>query len=254
MQKVVTNDCELYEGDCLEIMKLIPDKSIDMILCDPPYGTTSKNEWDTKLPLATLWKEYKRIIKGNGAILLFGQPPFSSELIMSNRKMFRYEWIWEKPLAQGFLNANRMPMRATENICVFYSKLPTYNPQKKDGKPYNKTCGANQTTNYGDFGENKCVNETGKRFPTNVLHFSNANHSQIFHPTQKPVELLEYLIRTYTNEGDTVLDNCMGSGSTGIACANLNRDFIGIEIREDYYKIACERIRNNQKQISIDMI
>ncbi len=230
-------------GDCLQKMKEIPDKSIDMILCDPPYGTTSRNKWDITLPVDALWKAYKRIIKDNGAILLFGQPPFSSELIMSNRKMFRYEWIWEKPLAQGFLNANRMPMRATENISCFYKKHPTYNPQKIGGVPYNKGIRkSNSTTNYGDHGESFGINITGARYPTNILRFSNANHKNVLHPTQKPVPLLEYLIKTYTNKGDTVMDNCMGSGSTGVAAVRTGREFIGIEMNEDYFRIAQERI------------
>ena len=221
---------KLMQGDCLELMKDIPDKSIDMILCDLPYGTTSKNKWDSRIPFDGLWKAYNRIIKDNGAILLFGQPPFSSELIVSNKKMFRYEWIWQKTLPQGFLNSNKMPLRATENVSVFYKKLPMYNPQMKDGKPYDKgICKANRTMNYGDFGETIGKNETGRRFPTNVLAFSNGNHKNILHPTQKPVALLSYFIKTYTNEGDTVLDNCMGSGSTGVACVNTNRNFIGIE-------------------------
>ena len=235
----------LLQGDCLELMKDIPDKSIDMILCDLPYGTTNKNKWDSVIPFDGLWKAYNRIIKDNGAILLFGQPPFSSELIVSNKKMFRYEWIWQKTLPQGFLNANRMPLRASENIMVFYKRLPTYNPQKWKGKPYDKGLrGGNLTTNYGDFGESLSVNETGMRFPVNVIKFSNANHQNIFHPTQKPVPLLEYLVKTYTNEGDIVLDNCMGSGSTGVACVNLNRNFIGMELKQEYFDIAVERIND----------
>lgn len=239
------NDTELWHGDCLELMKDIPDKSIDMILCDLPYGTTTKNKWDIIIPFESLWEQYNRTIKNNGCIALFGQPPFSSAIINSNLKMFRYEWIWVKSLAQGFLNSNRMPLRATENISIFYKKLPTYNPQKTTGVPYNKGIRkANCTTNYGNFGKTTAVNETGERFPTNIIYASNANHKNQLHPTQKPVELLEYLIKTYTNEGETVLDNCMGSGSTGVACKNLNRKFIGIELDDKYFKIAKERIEN----------
>ena len=235
----------LIHGDCLEKMKEIPDKSIDLILCDMPYGTTSKNKWDSVISFTDLWGAYNRIIKDNGAMLLFGQPPFSSVLIASNIKNFRYEWIWQKTLPQGFLNSNRMPLRATENVSVFYKKLPTYNPQMRDGKPYNKGIRkANCTTNYGDFGETVAKNETGKRFPINILSFSNGNHKNILHPTQKPVALLEYLIKTYTNKGDTVLDNCMGSGSTGVACVNTGRDFIGIELDDNYFKIAEKRIND----------
>ena len=236
---------QLIHGDCLEKMKEIPDKSIDLILCDMPYGTTSKNKWDSVISFTDLWGAYNRIIKDNGAMLLFGQPPFSSVLIASNIKNFRYEWIWQKTLPQGFLNSNRMPLRATENVSVFYKKLPTYNPQMRDGKPYNKGIRkANCTTNYGDFGETVAKNETGKRFPINILSFSNGNHKNILHPTQKPVALLEYLIKTYTNKGDTVLDNCMGSGSTGVACVNTGRDFIGIELDDNYFKIAEKRIND----------
>ena len=241
---------QLLHGDCLELMKGIPDKSVDMILCDLPYGTTSKNKWDSVIPFDGLWKAYNRIIKDDGAILLFGQPPFSSELIVSNKKMFRYEWIWQKTLPQGFLNANRMPLRASENIMVFYKRLPTYNPQMKDGKPYDKGIRkANCTTNYRDFGETIAVNETGMRFPVNVIKFSNANHQNILHPTQKPVPLLEYLIRTYTNEGETILDNCMGSGSTGVACVQTRRDFIGIELDDNYFEIAQKRIYEAQEAL-----
>lgn len=233
----------LMQGDCLDLMQSIPSASVDMVLCDLPYGTTAKNKWDTVIPFSNLWESYKRVVKDNGAILLFGQPPFSSLLISSNIRMFRYEWIWEKPLAQGFLNANKMPLRATENISVFYKKLPTYNPQMISGKPYNKGIRkANCTTNYGDFGETDGINETGERYPVNVLKFSNGNHKNILHPTQKPVAMLEYLIKTYTNVGETVLDNCMGSGSTGVACVNTGRNFIGIELDAKYFEIAKRRI------------
>ena len=243
---------KLLQGDCLELMKSIPDKSVDMVLCDLPYGTTSKNKWDSVIPFDELWKAYDRITKENGAILLFGQPPFSSMLICSNVSMFRYEWIWNKPLAQGFLNANKMPLRATENISVFYRKLPIYNPQMKSGKPYDKGIRkANCTTNYGDFGEVKAKNETGRRYPVNVLEFTNGNHKNVLHPTQKPVPLLEYLIKTYTNEGETVLDNCMGSGSTGVACVHTGRDFIGMELDEHYFSIAKERIEKEMEKCLI---
>ena len=239
----------LWQGDCLELMKNIPDKSVDMVLCDLPYGTTSKNKWDSIIPFEPLWGGYNRIVKDNGAILLFGQPPFSSRLVVSNIKNFRYEWIWKKSLAQGFLNANKMPLRATENISVFYRKLPIYNPQKVKGQPYNKGIRkANCTTNYGDSGETSGINKTGDRYPVNLITGSNGNHKHIFHPTQKPVPLLEYLIKTYTNEGETVLDNCMGSGSTGVACVNTNRDFIGIELDEHYFQIAKQRIDEAIKQ------
>ena len=230
---------ELLNGDCLELMKNIPDKSIDMILCDLPYGTTH-NKWDTIIPFDKLWAQYNRIIKDNGAILLFSQMPFGASLIMSNPKMFRYEWIWEKNCPVGFLNAKKMPLRKHENILVFYKHLPTYNPQGliKLDEPIQEAGSANKNgKNYGV--ADKSFIRTHKNYPTDIITFSKDSG---YHPTQKPVDLLEYLIKTYTNEGDTVLDNCMGSGSTGVACVNTNREFIGMELDEKYYKVACERI------------
>lgn len=242
---------QLYQGDCLEIMKKIPDKSIDMILCDLPYGTTDFS-WDKVIPFEPLWDQYERVIKNNGAILLFSFQPFTTDLINSNRKMFRYEIVWEKTMKAGFFNANRMPLRAHENICVFYQHLPTYNPifQKVDGKPIGrvKIQKPFRSKHYNGANPSQWV-ETGKRFPTDVIKFSNWNGAQfgnnskaVKHPTQKPIDLLEYLIKTYTNEGDTVLDNCMGSGSTGVACRNTGRDFIGIELDEKFFNIAKSRI------------
>lgn len=230
---------ELLNGDCLELMKNIPDKSIDMILCDLPYGTTH-NKWDTIIPFDKLWAQYNRIIKDHGAIVLFSQMPFGASLIMSNPKMFRYEWIWEKNQAAGFLNAKKMPLRKHENILVFYKHLPTYNPQGliKLDKPIQEEGSANRNgKNYGV--ADKSFIRTHTNYPTDIITFSK---DAGYHPTQKPVDLLEYLIKTYTNEGDLVLDNCMGSGSTGVACVNTNRDFIGMELNEEYFKIACERI------------
>ncbi len=236
--------CKLLQGDCLELMKDIPDKSIDMILCDLPYGTTHC-KWDVAIPFEPLWKQYKRIIKDNGAIVLFGNEPFSSTLRMSNLKWFRYDWIWEKTRGTGFLNAKRMPLKSHENISVFYKHLPTYNPQMRKGfKPYvykqGKQSGAFQANI--DAKTIVTTNNNGDRYPLSVLNFYNVNGNNV-HPTQKPVALLEYLINTYTNEGETVLDNCMGSGSTGVACINLNRRFIGIELDKDYFEIAVKRIR-----------
>ena len=230
---------ELLNGHCLELMKNIPDKSIDMILCDLPYGTTH-NKWDIIIPFDKLWEQYKRIIKDNGAILLFSQMPFGASLIMSNPKMFRYEWIWEKNQAVGFLNAKKMPLRKHENILVFYKHLPTYNPQGliKLDEPIQEEGSANRNgKNYGV--ADKSFIRTHKNYPTDIITFRK---DAGYHPTQKPVDLLEYLIKTYTNEGDLVLDNCMGSGSTGVACVNTNRDFIGMELNEEYFKVACERI------------
>ena len=188
---------------------------------------------------------YKRVIKDNGAICLFGQGAFTANLIMSNIPMYRYDLVWEKTKAGGFLNAKRMPLQAHENISIFYKKLPTYNPQMEQGKPYTKKAVTNgDGNNYGKFNRVGQVHiNNGERFPRSVIKISNDNHKSL-HPTQKPVALLEYLIKTYTNEGETVLDNCMGSGSTGVACKNLNRKFIGIELDENYFNIAKERIEN----------
>lgn len=227
-------------GDCLELMKNIPNKSIDMILCDLPYGTT-QNKWDTVIPLNDLWNQYKRIIKDNGAIVLFSQPPFDKILACSNLKMFRYEWIWQKENSTGFLNAKKMPLKIHENILVFYKKLPTYNPQMRLGfKPYRCKQGRH-TTNYGDYKQGHLTESNGERYPIDIINFKR---EVSLHPTQKPVALLEYLIKTYTNESETVLDNCMGSGSTGVACVNTNRNFIGFELDENYFDIAKTRINN----------
>ena len=235
---------ELIQGDCLEVMKNIPSASVDMILCDLPYGTT-RNKWDTCLNLGKLWEQYKRIIKDNGAIVLFSQMPFTATLVMSNPKMFRYEWIAEKSLATGFLNAKRMPMKAHENILVFYKKLPTYNAQMTKGKPYSITRRDIGGQYLHEFESIETKNE-GTRCPRDVLRdlWQPYCGGKMYHPTQKPVPLLEYLIKTYTNEGDTVLDNCMGSGSTGVACVNTKRDFIGVELDENYFDIARRRIND----------
>lgn len=240
---IKTDKYELYKGDCLDVMKNIPDKSVDMILCDLPFGTT-KNKWDLIIPLDKLWTEYRRIIKDNGAIVLFAQTPFDKVLGVSNLKMLRYEWIWEKTLATGHLNAKKMPMKSHENILVFYKKLPTYNPQKTTGhKPvnsYTKHRGAG--SNYGKTKTGISGGGSTERYPRSVQLFKSDKQKSTLHPTQKPVALLQYLIETYTNEGELVLDNCMGSGSTGIACLNTNRKFIGIEKDAKYFDIACNRI------------
>ena len=238
---------DLAYGDCLKVMKHIPDKSIDMILCDLPYEKT-KNEKDVHIPFEPLWKEYKRIIKDHGAILLFGQGTFFIDLVSSNRKMFRYDLVWNKELTSGFLNANKMPLRQHEQIAVFYKKLPTYHPQFSQGKPLHSKGVAYKNKpiknqNYGRFNATDDHRKgSTEKFPTSILQFTKPHPSVAKHRTEKPVELLEYLIKTYTNEGETVLDNCMGSGSTGVACVITNRDFIGIELDEDYFKIADERI------------
>ena len=235
---------DLRCGDCLELMKDIPDKSIDMILCDLPYGTT-KNKWDSVIDLNELWTGYERIIKDNGAIVLFSQMPFTAELTHSNLKLFQYEWIWEKDNGTGFLNAKKMPLKIHENILVFYKKLPTYNPQMRTGfKPY-KCKQGRHSTNYGLYEQGHITESNGERYPIDIIEFKKDTG---LHPTQKPVALLEYLIKTYTNENDLVLDNCMGSGSTGVACVNTNRNFIGIELSEEYYNIAKERITNTVRK------
>jgi site-specific DNA-methyltransferase (adenine-specific) len=246
-------EINLLHGDCLEMMKDIPDKSVDMILCDLPYGTT-QNKWDSIIPLDELWGQYERIIKERGAIVLTAQTPFDKVLGVSNLKLLRYEWIWDKRLGTGHLNAKKMPMKRHENILVFYKKLPTYNPQMTGGKPYDKGYGFRDSSNYGKQRAVSDKNDTGLRYPTSILDHSNANRRGKVHPTQKPVELMEYLIKTYTNEGETVLDNCMGSGTTGVACVNTNRNFIGIELDDECFEIAKQRIseaRNKPEQITM---
>lgn len=261
-------DVKLYQGDCLELMKDIPDKSVDIILCDLPYGTT-QCKWDIIIPFQPLWEQYNRIIKEHGAILLFSSQPYTTDLIMSNRKMFRYEIIWSKTLPTGFLNAKKMPLRYHENICVFYKHLPTYNPIMRqvncnDVGRVRKNAG--KAEQYNEFRKDDWNwKETGERYPKDiveyeirlpedledVVRFSNWNGALFGntdkatkHPTQKPIALLEYLIKTYSNEGNTVLDNCMGSGSTGVACVNTGRNFIGIELIDDYYNLAKKRIED----------
>ena len=241
----MNQNIQLYHGDCLEAMKNIADKSIDMILCDLPYGTTNCS-WDIVIPFEPLWEQYNRIIKDNGAIVLFGSEPFSSALRMSNIKNYKYDWVWEKSKATGFLNAKKRPLVAHEYIHVFYKKQPLYNPQMREGTPYNKGMRKQQTENdvYGEFKQVEVKSE-GKRYPRSVIYYKTAEtEGETFHKTQKPVSLLEYLINTYTNTGEVVLDNCMGSGSTGIACLNSNRKFIGIELDDTYFNVAKERINN----------
>lgn len=239
------SEVKLLYGDCLELMKDIPDKSIDMILCDLPYGVT-QNAWDKKIPLNILWEQYDRIIKVNGAIVLHCQQPFTAELIMSNKKMFKYCWTWYKKQCSGFLNAKKQPLRNCEDIAVFYRKQCIYNPQMRKGKPQLKNTGG-KSTNYNDFTFQPHISEF--YYPTTMLEFPLPRFKN-GHPTQKPVPLLEYLIKTYTNEGETVLDNCMGSGSTGVASVNTNRNFIGMELDENYFKIAQERISKAQENLS----
>ncbi len=233
-----------YLGDCLVEMDKINDKSVDMILCDLPYGTT-QNKWDAVISFPELWRQYKRIIKDNGAIVLMAQTPFDKVLGCSNLEMLKYELIWEKSKATGFLNAKKIPLKAHENILVFYKKQPTYNPQMTRGEPYNKGFIKAQNGNgtYGNFNAKLRLNKSGDRFPRSVTYFKTSEaEGEVLHPTQKPISLMEYLIKTYTNEGETVLDNCMGSGTTGVACKKTGRNFIGIEKDEKYFEIAKSRI------------
>jgi site-specific DNA-methyltransferase (adenine-specific) len=235
---------KLLQGDCLKLMKEIKDKSVDMILCDLPYGTT-QNKWDSIIDLELLWKQYKRIIKDNGAIVLTAQDKFTAKLILSNEEIHKYNLVWDKVLTSGFLNANRMPLRVHENICIFYKKLPTYNPQKVIGeKNHSKgTMKTDVNNNYGKYGKIDNTEILGDmKHPKSIITFQKPHPSKCLHPTQKPLELFEWLIKTYTDEGDIVLDNCMGSGTTGVACKNLNRNFIGMELDDKYFKIAKERI------------
>lgn len=233
-----------YLMDCIEGMKQLPDKSIDMILCDLPYGVT-QNKWDCVIPFDELWAAYKRIIKDNGAIVLTAQTPFDKVLGASNIEWLRYEWIWDKVAVTGFLNAKKMPLKQHETILVFYKNLPPYNPQMVPGKPYNKGKRLGQSENYGKFKEIVSENITGERYPKSILTFSNANKRNRIHPTQKPVDLFEYLIKTYTNEGDLVLDNCLGSGTTAIAAINTNRNWLGFENDATYFTLLEERIYNH---------
>lgn len=238
---------KLLHGDCLELMKDIPDKSINMILCDLPYGQTQRNKWDTVIPFEPLWEQYKRIIKDNGAIILFANGMFTAELMLNNKSMWKYNLIWEKTQPTGFLNAKKMPLRNHEDICVFYNKPPVYNPQKTTGharkvsKAEHKV-GCKNTTDYGEHG--LTTYDSTERYPKSVWKFAKDIQKSALHPTQKPVALLEELIKTYTNENDLVLDNCMGSGSTGVAALNLNRNFIGMELDEKYFEIAKNRIES----------
>lgn len=238
----------LIQGDCLKEMdKLISDGVVvDMILTDPPYGTT-QCKWDVIIPLELMWERVCRIVKPNGAICLFGCEPFSSVLRCSNLKDFKYDWIWDKIKGTGFLNAKRQPMRNHEIISVFYKKQCLYNPQKTSGHNRKQSYRRKelQTEVYGDMNNDYYYDST-ERYPRSIQAFSTDTQNSSLHPTQKPVALLEYLIKTYTNEGETVLDFTMGSGSTGVACLNTNRNFIGIELKEQYYQIANDRINKLQ--------
>jgi DNA modification methylase len=235
-------DIKLIQGDCLEKMQDIPDGSVDLILCDLPYGTTAC-KWDSVIPFEPLWEQYRRVAKRNAAIVLTASQPFTTALIASNMREFRYTWVWEKEQGVNFLLAKKQPMKVHEDVCVFYRMQPVYNPQMTAGKPY--------TSGKGDSGEvtgsvTKIQTQNdGTRYPRSIQAVKRETG---LHPTQKPVALMEYLIRTYTNEGETVLDNCMGSGTTGVACVNTNRNFIGIELDEGYFKIAQDRINQTVQE------
>ena len=243
---------KLYNGDCLEIMdKLIEEGvKVDAIITDPPYGTTAC-KWDSVIPFDEMWKRLNKLIKDNGAVVLFGSEPFSSALRMSNIKNYKYDWIWNKGRGTDFLNAKRKPLACYEIISIFYSKLPTYNPQYWYSTPYNKRLvkHSNNTMQcYGKTGDVITGSLDGKRYPLNIINInklSNGNKNRV-HPTEKPIELMVYLIKTYTNEGDLVLDFTMGGGSTGVACLKTNRDFIGIEKDEKYFNMAKNRMGNNK--------
>jgi len=235
----------LMNGDCLELMNDIADASVDLLLVDLPYGTT-QCKWDQIIPLDELWPIYNRIVKKNGAMIFTSTQPFTSVLIGSNIKNFKYTWVWEKSKATGYLNAKKMPMRAHEDICIFYRKPPVYNPQMTQGDPYNKGKAHRPTDVYGKQVSTLVKNDTGLRYPRTVQYFKTAeseSKQKLFHPTQKPVALMEYLIKTYSNEGEVVLDNTMGSGTTGIAAINTNRKFIGIEKDPEYFQLAENRIQ-----------
>ncbi|PYE51476.1 site-specific DNA-methyltransferase (adenine-specific) [Paenibacillus barcinonensis] len=248
MNKELLGSIELnriYQMDCLEGMALLPEKSIDMILCDLPYGTT-QNKWDSIINLELLWEQYCRIIKDNGAIVLTAQTPFDKILGCSNLKMLKYEWIWEKTTATGHLNAKKMPMKAHENVLVFYKNLPTYNPQKTTGHTpvHSYTKHQEDGSNYGKTKIGISGGGSTERYPRSVQVFATDKQKEALHPTQKPVALFEYLIKTYSNEGEVVLDNCMGSGTTAVAALKNNRAFIGFETEEKYIEIANKRIES----------
>lgn len=243
---------ELYHGDCLEVLKNVPDKSVDMVLTDPPYGVTAC-KWDNVIPFEPMWTELKRVVKDNGAICLFGSEPFSSHLRLSNLKMFKYDWVWRKSRPSGFFNAKKQPLRDLEFISVFYSEQVLYTPQSTEKCMIMHKMTEGRINNGSIFGKTGRKigfhNQTQKNYPRQVLDFGSV-HNVGSHPTQKPVDLLEYLIKTYTKENEIVLDFTMGSGSTGVACVNTGRKFIGIELDERYFKVASDRIMGAKNELA----
>jgi len=243
---MTANDIYLMDG--IEGLRSLPPGSVDMLLCDPPYGTT-RNYWDVPLPLTEFWAAVEHAVKPNGAILLFAQCPYDKILGASNLSMLRYEWVWYKDRGTGFLNARRAPMKKSENILVFYKHLPTYNPQYEYREPYLRThTSMGHSSNYGKFTRSGAESPDGRRFPGNVIQFPAVNKG--IHPTQKPVELCEYMIKTYTDEGDLVADICAGSGTTAVACINTGRRFICFEHAPQFYALAAERIRKTMEDTS----
>lgn len=255
----------IYHGDCLELMNGIPDKSVDMILCDLPYGTTACS-WDEVIPFKPLWKQYERVIKDNGAIVLFGSQPFTSNLIMSNMKLFKYCWTWYKSKTSNHLNSRIQPLRVVEDIVVFYKQQCTYNPilrdrEKKNIRDPKRAYGLGNNNTYGETKKNYMFNSgreipLEKGYPIDIINIAQMGSfgDKRLHPTQKPTELLEYLVKTYTNEGELILDNSIGSGSTAIAAINTNRDYIGIELDENYYNIAKNRINEHKSNILLKSV
>lgn len=233
---------QLFEGDCLDVMKTLPAASVDMVLCDLPYGTT-QCKWDAVLPFELLWKEYYRAAKESAAIALCAGEPFTSTLIVSNLAGFKYRWTWNKVNGiRNHLNAKKQPMRCIEDICVFYRSQPIYSPQMREGEYVSRKTQPGQSDGFGKVSGTDSGRKVSALYPIDLLAIKSHDPNNSLHPTQKPVALMEYLIKTYTNEGDTVLDNCMGSGTTGVACVNTGRNFIGIEKDAAYFKIAKDRI------------
>jgi site-specific DNA-methyltransferase (adenine-specific) len=251
MKHKINSKSYIEQGDCLSLMKDIPDKTVDMILCDLPYAVTSNKE-DIAIPFESLWEQYERVIKDDGNIVLFGQGLFFIDLVNSNRKLFKYDLIWNKQLTTGFLNAKRQPLRLHENIAVFYKKLGTYNPQMEVGKPSHSK-GTKHKTKYltnNNYGEYKSIDadiETDLKYPKSIISYQKPHPSKALHRTEKSIPMLEWLIKTYSNEGDIVLDNTAGSFTTAIACQNTDRNFICFELNEEYFNLGLNRIKQNIK-------